>query len=245
MSHKHGIPSLDALQHYQQALPSLQASIHTEEDLASDGVFLTHFILLLYEIAAGEPRGLSLWSQHISQLQRIILLRRKLYDSEPYDFIVWWIAIIDTHVALSGMGEGSFVETMLQHRLLPTGIASDSHYIPARSLTSPIENSALPTPLSFHRRICLLAAELSLLARDLRNEATSMMPLEPSGPTIQNWQARISVLQDTLGGVWKVQMPASVANGYCNQSLPVGARGIFEHVSCVPIHSASNTQWLY
>lgn len=58
MSYKNGIANLDALQHYQQALPSLKASLRSEQDLTSDGVFLTHFILLLYEIAAGEPRKL-------------------------------------------------------------------------------------------------------------------------------------------------------------------------------------------
>ena len=50
MSYKNGVPNLDALQHYQQALPSLQSSLRTEHDLTSDGVFLTHFILLLYEV---------------------------------------------------------------------------------------------------------------------------------------------------------------------------------------------------
>ena len=50
MSYKNGVPNLDALQHYQQALPSLQCSLRTEQDLTSDGVFLTHFILLLYEV---------------------------------------------------------------------------------------------------------------------------------------------------------------------------------------------------
>jgi len=58
MSNKSGIANLDALQHYQLALPLLQANLRSEEDLISDGVFLTHFILLLYEIAAGEPRKL-------------------------------------------------------------------------------------------------------------------------------------------------------------------------------------------
>lgn len=50
MSYNNGVPNLDALQHYQQALPSLQSSLRTEQDLTSDGVFLTHFILLLYEV---------------------------------------------------------------------------------------------------------------------------------------------------------------------------------------------------
>ena len=50
MSYQSGLANLDALQHYQQALPSLQSSLRTEQDLTSDGVFLTHFILLLYEV---------------------------------------------------------------------------------------------------------------------------------------------------------------------------------------------------
>ncbi|KAL9126937.1 MAG: hypothetical protein Q9217_004095 [Psora testacea] len=229
MSHKHGIPTLAALQHYQQALPSLKASLQTKEDLASDGVFLTHFILLLYEIAAGEPRGLSLWSQHISQLQRIVLLRRDMHGPEPYNFIVWWVACIDIHVVLSGMGDGEYVKTMLCRRLLPTGIGSDSHYTPMRGLPTETDNGALPSSLSFHRRICVLAAELGLLSKELRNEAKRLMPHPPSPETIQNWQTRIMVLQDTFRRTWNVQMPASVASGYCNQLLPVGARGIFEH----------------
>ena len=52
MSFKNGVANLDALQHYQQALPSLQSSLRSEQDLTSDGVFLTHFILLLYEVTS-------------------------------------------------------------------------------------------------------------------------------------------------------------------------------------------------
>ena len=211
MAHKNSIPGVDALQHYQQALPLLQASIQSEEDLASDGVFLTHFILLLYEIAAGEPRGLSLWGQHISQLQRIILLRRDLHGTEPYTFIVWWVASIDAHVVLSGMGQGDFIEAMLRHRLLPTGIGSDSEQAPTRNLPPSGDWGALPSSLAFHRRICVLAAEIALLTRDLRDEARRMLPHLPSSNTMNRWQQQIGVLQDTLRRTWNVQMPASVA----------------------------------
>ncbi|KAL9101362.1 MAG: hypothetical protein Q9163_003363 [Psora crenata] len=228
MSLKHGIPSVHALQHYQQAFPSLKAS-RTEEDLASDGVFLTHFILLLYEIAADEPRGLSLWSQHISRLKKIILLRRDMHGSEPYDFIIWWVACIDVHVVLSGMGHGEYVKTMLHRGLLPTNVGSGFPGNVTRTLPLPTENGALPSPLAFHRRICVLAAELGLLATDLRNETKRMMPLAPSSATRCNWQAKIGVLQGTLRRTWSAQMPISVASGYCNRILPVGARGIFEH----------------
>ena len=46
---------LDALQHYQQALPALQSSLKSAEDLCSDGAFLTHFLLLAYEVRQLNP----------------------------------------------------------------------------------------------------------------------------------------------------------------------------------------------
>lgn len=45
---------LAALQHYQQALPALQNSLRSPHDLSSDGAFLTHFLLLVYEVSVYE-----------------------------------------------------------------------------------------------------------------------------------------------------------------------------------------------
>ena len=228
-----------ALQHYQQTLPSLQASLRSECDLASDGVFLTHFMLLLYESATGEPYSMSLWQQHISQLLRIILLRREMYGREPYSFIVWWVANIDIHVVLSGMSNGRFVETMLQHNLLPSGLEADDYHQPTTSIpaTTPIHPSfpdplysSLPTALAFHRRICTLAAQLGLLARDLRAEE-QRDPTNRSLATLAARQQRVADFQDLLRRTWAAQMPVSVSGGYSNLILPVGARGLFEHVS--------------
>lgn len=50
MDNRGGIQNLDALQHYQKALPSLHDSLRSPEDLSSDLVLLTHFVLLLYEV---------------------------------------------------------------------------------------------------------------------------------------------------------------------------------------------------
>ena len=50
MAYRSGIGNLDALQHYQTALPTLQASLQSDHDLSSDGALLTHFMLLLYEV---------------------------------------------------------------------------------------------------------------------------------------------------------------------------------------------------
>lgn len=159
-----------------------------------------------------------------------------MYGHEPYSFIVWWVASIDTHVVLSGMGNGEFIETMLRNNILPSGMDPQNPYhtfdysLASRGLASPDGHEALPSALAFHRRISILAAELGLLARDLRAEE-KRNPNDGSHAVIQNRHERIGVLQDTLRRTWNVQMPVSVANGYCNQILPVGARGIFEHVS--------------
>ena len=240
MSHKHGMPNLEALQHYQQSLALLQASPLSEDDLASDGVFLTHFILLLYEIAAGEVRDLSYWSSHISQLLKITLLRRRLLGTEQYSFVVWWIANIDIHVVLTGMGGGDYIEAMLRHKLLPSGLGSDLQHNPAGSpsVQHPM-TTALPSSLAFHRRICILAAELSLLTRDIRREARNLLPSQPNTETIAHWQKRIGPLQDSLRRAWNVQMPDPTRHGAdTHLLLPVAGRGIFEHVSHIPLISA-------
>lgn len=50
LAQEDGNARLDALQHYQQALPALQFVLRSEDDLYSDGGFLTHFMLLVYEV---------------------------------------------------------------------------------------------------------------------------------------------------------------------------------------------------
>ena len=59
MAHSTGVQNLDALQHYQQALPSLQYSLQSPADLSSDGTLLTHFTLLLYEVRTFYDKALS------------------------------------------------------------------------------------------------------------------------------------------------------------------------------------------
>ena len=50
---REGISTMDALQHYEQALIPLQNNLRTSQDLAANGPFLTHYVLLLYEVGTG------------------------------------------------------------------------------------------------------------------------------------------------------------------------------------------------
>ena len=158
-----------------------------------------------------------------------------MYGHEPYSFIVWWVASIDTHVVLSGMGNGEFIETILRNNMLPSGMDPQNPYhtydfsSPSYGLASPNGQEALPSALAFHRLTSILAAELGFLARDIRAEE-KQNPGDRSRAVLQSRYERIGVLQDRLRRTWNVQMPVSVAYGYCNQVLPMGARGIFEHV---------------
>ena len=76
MDNRGGVQNLDALQHYQKALPSLQNSLRASEDLSSDVALLTHFILLLYEvrISSSEDEPFRFLKQ--SQLDRCLRAQR-------------------------------------------------------------------------------------------------------------------------------------------------------------------------
>ena len=137
------------------------------------------------------------------------------------------------------MGNGEYIETMLRNNMLASGMDPQNPYhtydynSPSRGLASQNGHEALPSALAFHRRISILAAELGLLARDIRAEE-KQNPDDRSHAVTQSRQERIGVLQDTLRRTWNVQMTVAVASGYGNQVLPVGARGIFEHVGDFP-----------
>jgi hypothetical protein len=50
LAHKKGISNADALEHYQQVIPALKTMVQSSQDSYSDGPFLTHTFLLLYEV---------------------------------------------------------------------------------------------------------------------------------------------------------------------------------------------------
>ena len=168
-----------ALQHYQQAIPSLQRSLQAESDLASDGVFLTHFILLLCEIVTVNFKEPSLLSTHISQLQRIVSLRKGFYKNDPLEFLVWWITSIDTFLVFSGVGHGEYIQCVFGE-----GILSSDH----------------GSELTIHRRMDLFAAKMACLGRDLRAEENAK-PRGGKGLISFEHDRRIGLMRQALCGL--------------------------------------------
>ncbi|KAI4187282.1 MAG: hypothetical protein L6R41_002918 [Letrouitia leprolyta] len=232
IAHRSGIQNLDSLQHYQQALPCLQKTLRSPEDLSSDGALLTHFILLLYEIAAAAPRSSNLWSQHLNQLLRIFVLRSEMYETEPYSFLLWWVCNIDTHALICGTSDGELVDAMLQYNLFPTADnivqlnGTGECYDP---LTE--EATAMPAVLNFNRKIEILTCRLGLLRRNLHREAESFarQGIKMSKSDLLERQRRVTDIQDALRRTWADQMPPSMVAAIRNDSLPTRARGIFDN----------------
>lgn len=157
-----------------------------------------------------------------------------MYGAERHDHIQCWIFAIDTHSVLCG-GKGDFAVSMLRNDALSSPIRHqqilDSRESPFAEESGSDRGRSL---LDFHRAILTVAARLGLLARELRAEY-SQSYLRHQGQarhveTVQR-QQRVMQLQDTLRRTWKARLPYFIAKGFSNKSVPVKARGIFEHVS--------------
>ncbi|PGG99304.1 hypothetical protein AJ79_08571 [Helicocarpus griseus UAMH5409] len=174
LSHQEKGQSITALQHYQQTLPFLQTSMRSHQDLSSDGVLLTHFLLLIYEIAAAEPGGSNLWSHHLERLLRIFLMRHEIFKKEKFPYIIWWVCCIDLYALFSGTGTGEFVGAVLKNDMIPT---PRYHLYPlgpnGMSVIYPEERNVLPTVLQLNHDIFVLAVKLGLLASECRRQSTA------------------------------------------------------------------------
>lgn len=208
LAQQDGTARLDALQHYQQALPALQFNLRSADDLYSDGGFLTHFMLLVYEIAAAESGHSNLWAQHLSTLLQISLARREYFGGERYPYIIWWICNIDLYALFSGAGSGEFVGTMLNNDMIPP---PSFHLYPlgidGSSIVYAEEVQTLPTVLQLNYEVTLLAVRLGLLAQEFRKEVTVARVADGITPQQHQYdvklrQTRVYELQEALRHLW-------------------------------------------
>ena len=171
-ANRNGGRTADALEHYQAVIPALQTTVQSSRDSYSDGAFFTHFILLLYEIAAAGDRESNIWQHHIDQLLRIITLRQHAYGVEKYGFIVWTICSIDIYALLSISGTGALTEILVKQNMVP----GPEDCLPSASAGLPPvvyieEQNFFPAILKLNQEVTLLGLQVGQLARSLRGEA--------------------------------------------------------------------------
>lgn len=151
-------------------------------------------------------------------------------ESECHQHIWWWIFSISTHSVLSGSGKGEFVEWIFSIGAFSRSIHCGQDINSGGSavgMPGPSESDRGRFIIKVHRNVLTFAARLGLLARDLR--ANRAYP-QRNNPKILHQQQRVVQLQGRLRNFWHGQLPALVAMGHDNKSVPVTARGIFEHV---------------
>jgi len=222
---------LAALQHYQQALPALQNSLRSPQDLSSDGAFLTHFLLLVYEIAAAEAGHSNLWSQHLSTLLRIALLRREVFGGERFPYVVWWICNIDLDALFSGAGTGEFIGSMLNNDMIPP---PSFHLYPlgvdGSSVVYSDEVDTLPTILQLDYEVTIIAARLALLAQEFRQGSGFDNPdLMQKEQVTRIRQSQVFELQEALRQLWAA--PGVIMIAHDLDALPDRSKQLYEHAA--------------
>ncbi|KAL4812230.1 hypothetical protein BDW67DRAFT_129350 [Aspergillus spinulosporus] len=186
---------MDALQYYNHAIPSLQSGLQNCDDVLSDGLFLTHFLLLIYQIALTTPSERSnLWSHHMSRLLQLSLLRHSVAERERYPVIIWLICHIDLYALLSGAGSGEYIRAAVESHLLP---GAESLLYPAGveddRLKYPGECVAQPLITSLYRECFLLAARLGLFAAEVRVSKV---------PYMENMHRQLESLRGGIRQLW-------------------------------------------
>lgn len=164
-------------------------------------------------------------------ITRIIAKRASSQAAEPFPHVIWYLCQIDIIALLSGSGKGEFITAMLQHDLVPS--ARQLQDCPGFFLQGslfPDDWDLLGPALDFYREISSHAASIGSLARQFR-EAVSRHPEILTHARNIAWKQQATGFREHLNQAWNTRMPASVAAGWQNSSLPLSARDMFERVS--------------
>lgn len=235
---------LDSLQQYAEIVPGLQTFLSSEHDLASDGAFLTHYLMLIYELTTADVQHRDMWSYHMDTLLRMTLLRRSIHGAEKFFCVLWRTYRIDLDALLSGMGEGRFVGCMsrnsssplFSHHLLPFGLDGSS-------VVPPEKQDALLVTLQLDCEVTVLAARLGLLANEFRTDST-FDSLDPHSKAVaaRMRQSQNLELQEGLRQLWSV--PA--VRGLAHLQLSVRGRRLLQRsraIYCACIIYSHTSMW--
>ncbi|KAK4996284.1 hypothetical protein LTR66_004082 [Elasticomyces elasticus] len=235
LAQQNQVPLAEAIQHYDRASTLLRSSITSAEDRLADCVFFWHFLLLIYDICApvqqaAEPLDSKpMWVGQMDSLLQIAMDRRNRAVGEPYPFIVWWICLVDIYACLGGSGSGDFTQKILQSNMFPPALEQLPLLWPNQAARFyPEELEIFPQVLELNHGVVLAAANLGLLARQIRMEAETTMP---STEILARRQQHIIQIQQEFHNVWRERCPTqlSPSTPYSSQHLPWRVQMIFEH----------------
>jgi len=216
------------MQHYHQAISST-ATPTTADDLVSDGVFLRHFLLFIYDICVPMVEDDTMWALHLNHLRQIAVQRNERLGSEPHAYILWRICQLDVEACLLGSGSCEFFCTLLEHDLLP----SLEHLIPISDPNSPgpylqAEAAFFPQVLRLSQGVLVITAKLARMAQQYRTQVSSQSSTPPT--VLAGWQASVSQMQMELLNFWTLSFPDFLPHDspQAARRLPSRVRQVFE-----------------
>lgn len=229
----------ESMQHYHQALAA-QSTATSPNDLILDGVFLRHFLLLVYDICipmqADDSSADSLWAGHLNHLRHIAIQRHRSRGREPHGHILWTICELDMYACLMGSGNCDFVQTIMSHNMLPPleqQVPSVSTLeTPGTIPYFPHEAHAFPPVLHLNEGIVLRTAKLAQIAQTFKSESSGQRPASPG--MYARWQATVMQLQAEMLSFWQQAYPEQLGpESQAGSGLPSRVRSVFENVSIV------------
>ena len=236
LAHRQHRPAADGMEHYQAAIRQSNRCLQNV-GMASNGLFLMHYILLIYDIAMGEPIESEFWAHHMAHILRVTPMRQTQSEFEAFPFVLWRVAMIDTNALLSGIGNGDFVRSMLATDFFPS---AHQHRFAARlggaSPTHPTNTNILKTVVDLSRNTMLLAAEFALLARDMRITATRLRQTNNRATAaglqrdLAQGQSKTNHIRERFKLLWSGQAVARVTRETTRQEMAVGVRAALERV---------------
>lgn len=233
----------ESMQHYHKALAA-QSTATSPNDLMQDGVFLRHFLLLVYDICIPmqvEDSGAdSLWAGHLNHLRHIATQRQQSRGREPHGHILWTICELDMYACLMGSGSCDFVQTITSQNMLPPLEQQVPAVADGRSSALvpylPHEARSFPAILHLKQGIVLRTAKLAQVAQSFRSEVMDRRPTSPG--TYARWQAAVMGYQSDMHSFWQHAYPDHLgAESQASSALPGRVRSVFEEVSPI-IHTA-------
>jgi hypothetical protein len=239
-----GVSSLEeAMQHYHRALDAHTAA-SAPQNLLSDGVFFRHFLLLVYDICLATNTGadgeVAMWAEHLNQLRWLATQRHAIGASgDSYAYTIWKIYELDMYACLLGCGNGNFVQTMINERMLP----APELQIPMGTAVGLIsigptpfalnEMASFPAILGLHQIITAHVAQIAVTAQRFRTESQENEVAPPA--MVARWQATTVQLRAAMNDAWLQAYPQQHvglldASPILAANLPERVRLMFENV---------------
>lgn len=222
----------EAIEHYDRAL-SVHAPTSSADDLLSDGVFLRHYLLFIYDICMtvdANDAGAAMWVDHLKHLVRLTQNRVARFGKEPHAFVMQSICAFDMYACLMGNGNCDYFRTVLAQQIVPPlGASLTPASQQGRSLW-PNEAHNYPV-MNLVRGVMIHTSNLAQIAQQFRREAADRTTVSPG--RCASWQAQVFQLQTELSSFWQQAYPEFLEKDspMAGQTLDARMRYVFEHVS--------------